>query len=92
MLKVHIKSRHSSRMKYFAYVLIDNSKENLKALLGHYCGCKVGKRVIGCCSHVMTILWYFGYAQYKNCKQIAPDHLQIFESLSDIDSDDSDSN
>ena len=89
LLKIHIGSRHSSRRKYFAYVLIDKSQEKLKAILGHCCGCIVGKRVIGCCSHVMTILWYFGYAQYKKLEQIAPDHLQILKSLCDIDSDDS---
>jgi len=31
---------------------------------GWYCKCKVGARVVGCCAHVCSILWYLGYGRH----------------------------
>lgn len=56
-------SRHISDKKYRTYLLIDAYKKGYESILGYYCECKNGMRVVGCCSHVMSIIWYFGYAR-----------------------------
>ena len=30
-----------------------------------YCICRAGARVVGVCSHIVSILWYLGYARHK---------------------------
>ncbi len=31
-----------------------------------YCyQCKNGLRTVGCCAHIMTVLWYLGFARYQ---------------------------
>ena len=32
--------------------------------MGWYCTCKVGGRVIGCCAHISSLMWYLAYARY----------------------------
>jgi hypothetical protein len=33
---------------------------------GWYCQCKSGTRVVGTCAHVVSIIWYLGFARYHN--------------------------
>lgn len=64
LLRVRMRSRHSNAVKYFVYVLLDKSLPGLSPISGHTCTCKVNRRVVGCCSHVTLILWFFGHARY----------------------------
>ncbi|GFQ66503.1 uncharacterized protein TNCT_546991 [Trichonephila clavata] len=34
-----------------------------------YCLCKVGARVVGCCAHVASILWYLGYWRHNHTQK-----------------------
>ncbi|GFY24642.1 DDE_3 domain-containing protein [Trichonephila clavipes] len=34
--------------------------------------CKVGARVVGCCAHVASVLWYLGYRGYNDTQTKAP--------------------
>lgn len=63
LLQVRQRSRHSMNNKYFCYVLIDKSKIGLSSIIGHTCTCKVRLKVVGCCSHIAMILWYFGFVR-----------------------------
>ena len=33
-----------------------------------YCTCKVGARVIGCCTLISSLMWYLAYARYELSK------------------------
>ncbi|CAF0897886.1 unnamed protein product [Brachionus calyciflorus] len=44
--------------------LTESSKKNDTLINGWYCTCKNGKRTVGCCSHVSSVIYYFGYARY----------------------------
>lgn len=34
-------------------------------IVEYCCNCLVGRRTIGCCAHVMTLVWYLGWARYQ---------------------------
>lgn len=55
LLKARLCSRHSNSIKYFIYLLVN------KTMTGHSsCNCKVGQRIVGCCSHVATLICFLG--------------------------------
>ncbi|XP_052742778.1 uncharacterized protein LOC112055836 [Bicyclus anynana] len=65
LLRGRIQSRHISRKTYFVYILVDSSLRGREAILNYYCNCIVGKRTVGCCAHVMSIIWYLSWARYQ---------------------------
>lgn len=65
LVMITLKSRFVSAQKYRPYILFDSNATGLEAILEYTCDCKHGKRTVGCCSHVMCILFYMGYARHK---------------------------
>ncbi|CAF0839776.1 unnamed protein product [Brachionus calyciflorus] len=64
-----IQSRHSGNSIYKVYVSnfvsgIESGTKNDTLINGWYCTCKNGTRTGGCCSHISSIIYYFGYARY----------------------------
>lgn len=70
-----IQSRHTSAKKYRCWIKYNNQK-----ILGYYCECKVGARVVGCCSHIASIISYLSYFKYLKLK---PGYDKIKNSLMD---------
>lgn len=35
------------------------------AIVSLYCKCKAGSRVVGCCVHILSELWYPSFARHK---------------------------
>lgn len=69
LVRGRIKSRHVSSRTYYTYILVnkdENVRDTLGAIVGYYCSCLVGKRTVGCCVHVMCIVWYLSWARYNN--------------------------
>lgn len=69
-----IKSRYRGSKMHNAYILYD-AVEKQKIL--HYCECQHGQRTVGCCSHIMAIIFYFGFSRYYDAKDPAS-HLNDF--------------
>lgn len=87
LLRARIQSRHSNQTKYYMYILLDQALNGKEGILGYYCQCKNGQRTVGCCSHVMTVIWYFAFAKYTdNLKHPAQFLDNVFNS--DAESDD----
>ncbi|CAF2050509.1 unnamed protein product [Rotaria magnacalcarata] len=93
LLRVEIQSRHKKNTKYDVYVQYDN-----RSISGWYCTCINGCRVVGCCAHVATIIYYLAYARH-NRQQLQRRTFNYYNSLvdahdyselSDSDSADSD--
>ncbi|KAI5651719.1 DDE superfamily endonuclease domain-containing protein [Phthorimaea operculella] len=62
LLRGKIESRHTTRKTYFSYILVDSNPSvvNTRAALVEYCcNCLVGRRTVGCCAHVMSIVWFY---------------------------------
>lgn len=49
----------------------------------YYCNCLVGSRTVGCCAHVMTILWYLSWARFRSVEPPAPFLDDIFYECDD---------
>lgn len=62
ILKAQIKSRHSSSGSYYLWV---EYGPGLKPIKGWYCKCKNGARVVGCCAHIASVLWYLGFYRHQ---------------------------
>lgn len=65
LIRGKIKSRHISRNQYYVYILIENNVSGRDGIVEYCCNCLVGRRTIGCCAHVMTLVWYLGWARYQ---------------------------
>lgn len=68
LLRGRIQSRHVRARKYFCYILINNINNNITQ---YYCTCLTGRRTIGTCAHVLSIIWYVGYARHEGFNEPA---------------------
>ena len=64
IVKVLLKSKHVSNKEYRTFIEYNNKNRN-EPITGHYCDCKSGARVVGCCAHVASVLWFLGIAKNK---------------------------
>ncbi|XP_033752795.1 uncharacterized protein LOC117336398 [Pecten maximus] len=72
LLRVKIQSRHSKNTSHTLWVKYSSESGEI---LGWYCTCKVGARVVGCCAHVASVLWYLGYKRHTEEDSMAKDSL-----------------
>ena len=98
LIRSRIQSRHETSTKYDVYV-----QYNKKSISGWYCTYPNGARVVGCCAHVASIIYYLSYARY-NQLIFAKRTSRYYDSITDaqaysepsdtdsIDSDDENSN
>ena len=90
LFKARLGSKHSNSVKYFIYVLVDKTVTGINAIIGHTCNCKVGKRIVGCCSHVATLIWFFSKARFLDTIPIPAQHLSGYfdaQSISESEAD-----
>lgn len=60
LLRGRIQSRHIRARTYYTYVLIDHDRVGIDAITQYYCTCLSGRRTIGSCAHVTSIIWFLG--------------------------------
>ncbi|CAC5397903.1 unnamed protein product [Mytilus coruscus] len=56
-----IQSRHISSKCYQLWISFNEC-----VVLGWYCKCKIGSRVVGMCSHIASVIWYLGFGRYTD--------------------------
>ncbi|CAF4476634.1 unnamed protein product [Rotaria socialis] len=66
-IRCRLHSRHSNSTRYFICVQNDENDEE-EPSKDHYCQWKDGKKTVGCCGHIATVLWYLGYARHIGWK------------------------
>ena len=64
ILRVKINSRHKSQTIYNTF--IKYSSDINSPIGGWYCDCRAGARVVGCCAHVASIIWFLGVGLYNS--------------------------
>lgn len=65
VIRARIQSRHVTAKTYYVYVGFNRSLNGRQAVSHYYCTCNIGKRTIGCCSHVMCIVWFITFARHE---------------------------
>ena len=61
ILRIQIQSRHTSSK---VYNLLIETNAGPNPISGWYCKCKNGARVVECCAHIASVLWYPGCSRY----------------------------
>ncbi|XP_033727707.1 uncharacterized protein LOC117317034 [Pecten maximus] len=67
LLRVKIQSRHSKNAVHTLWIQYTTDTGNIR---GWYCTCKVGARVVGCCAHVASVLWFLGWKRHLPEEQL----------------------
>lgn len=70
-------------------MLVDKSKSERDSIVEYFCTCETGSRTVGCCSHVMTIIWYLGYGQYNEIRVPNPDITNVSITISKVRNEES---
>lgn len=66
LLRGRVQSRHRRSKTYYCYVLVkNNNTNNDNDIVQHYCTCLTGRRTMGTCAHIISIIWYLGYARHE---------------------------
>ena len=58
LVRVRFASRHSSSKNYMATVQFDQDDDD--PIKGWFCTCFAGARVVGCCAHIIALIWHLG--------------------------------
>ncbi|CAF4189825.1 unnamed protein product [Rotaria sordida] len=72
LIKVRMQSVHSRRKSYES--TIHHSKDEIK---GWYCTCPDGAKVVGCCSHIASVIWYLAYERFQSEERPKPSGTYI---------------
>ncbi|XP_062589596.1 uncharacterized protein LOC134251226 isoform X2 [Saccostrea cucullata] len=68
LIRVRIRSRHVSSKSYLLWIRYDEA-----SVIGWYCKCRAGARVVGMCAHIAAVIWYLGFGR----------HMESFRSVRD---------
>jgi hypothetical protein len=60
LLRAQIQSRHKNAVKYDLYI-----QYNTQNITGWYCKCQNESRVVGCCTHIASVMYYLAFARYN---------------------------
>lgn len=66
LLLAQLFSRFRKIKHYNTFVLVNAIGDGEQSVLGYCCDCYSGLRTVGCCSHVMTIIWFSLYIKNRN--------------------------
>lgn len=88
LVKAYMKSRFRSTKSHHIFVLVDKSKHGRESIVEYFCTCETGSRTVGCCSHVMTIIWYLGCGQYNEIRVPNPNITNVSITIPKIRKDD----
>ena len=59
-----MQSRHISAKMYFILIQYTGNENDIDPVKSWYCQYKAGEKVVGCCDHVSSVVWYLGLAHH----------------------------
>lgn len=91
ILSIDLKSRFQSNHFHKAYVLLSLDLHQKYVVNKFCCSCRHGCRTVGCCSHVMLLIWYTLYIDPNQVNSLFPSSNfdKIFDKWNNEYSDDS---
>ena len=78
LIRGQIQSRHKSQTKYNVWIQYDQN-DDTDPVKDYYCICPAGKRTIGICAHIASIIYYLGHMAYQPSIEALP-HAKRFKS------------
>lgn len=86
LLSVGLRSRFQSNRTHNVYVLLSLDCNRKYVVSAFCCSCRHGCRTVGCCSHVMAIIWYTLHVDHGRINNLFPSsNLNvIFENWQDV--------
>lgn len=57
-------SRFRNNVKHYVYILADQAINGREGIISYYCDCQHGRRLVGCCTHVLAFIAYLGYYRF----------------------------
>ena len=89
LVKAKIQSKHVNRTEYSIYVTYEPNQNDHCGVDGWYCTCRNGRRTVGCCSHVATVIYYLSCGKYEeNLPQPACRLTSCLKNFDDSDESD----
>jgi hypothetical protein len=89
LIRTRVQSRHSNAKTYNTYVTYKPNNDSLDAIDSWFCTCKSGKRTVGCCSHVATMIYKLSLGKNQNSVKVAKSLATIFPSIPTIETSES---
>ena len=74
LIRVPTQSAHSNRKTYHPTIQFTADE-----ILGWWCDCPISSRIIGCCSHVSSVIWFLSYRRwdFNNARRTSTDPLDF---------------
>lgn len=88
LLMARMKSRYNSSKNHDVFVLIDSNGIGEKAVIAYCCECYIGLRTVGCCSHVMCILWFTLHIKSNDLAHKPAEFLDNFFNITNTNDSD----
>ncbi|XP_045766375.1 uncharacterized protein LOC123868072 isoform X1 [Maniola jurtina] len=66
LIRCRIHSRHVTTKIYYTYIMFDENVNGRNAITEYYCTCYHGKRTLGSCAHVISVVYYLGWARHRD--------------------------
>lgn len=83
VLRLLLRSRHTSSKQYQLWIEYGQHAITTNPISGWYCKCQVGARVVGCCAHIASVLWYLGFARHQTDYKIYPANEAAHQVIQD---------
>lgn len=71
LIRGRIQSRHVRLRQYYTYILTDPAQNGREGIDGYYCSCIHGRRTVGCCAHIASIIFYLAWARHEENVNLA---------------------
>ena len=74
VIRAPTQSAHSQRRSYYPTIQFSPDE-----ILGWWCDCPIGSRIVGCCSHVSSMIWFLCYQRWEsnNARRITTDPMNF---------------
>ena len=69
ILKANIRSRHTLAGSYNLWIEYGPGLDPIK---GWFCKCKSGSRIVGCCAHIASVMWFLGFYRHQQNESKTP--------------------
>ena len=64
ILNIQVQSRHISRKLYKCFIGYRPNSIGVAGTERYACECANGRRTVGCCSHILAIIYYLSHVRY----------------------------